>query len=617
MPRIARSCIDQIQRQVSLYDVVSQVVSLKKSGRQFRGLSPFSNEKTPSFYIDPDKNVFYCYSTSQGGDVIRFVQLYENLNFGEAIEALAERYNIPISYDGGDSASYREERSLRKTLLEIHEEACAFFHTAFQADRKDSETIRKYWVETRHFTPNLATEFKIGYAPVEERKLAEHLVGKGFSVDVLKKCGLFFFREGENDARRFHERFRGRLMIPIRNIQGNVIAFTARQTCFTPEDDPAHDAKYVNSPETSLFHKSDVLFGLDRARRHIADSGTFVMVEGQLDTLRCWEHDIKTALSPQGTAITESQLMLVKRYCDRIDCLLDGDEAGGRAAMRMLPVALRMDIEVRFLALPDGHDPDSLLREGGADAYRQLTENAQSAMTFSVKSLLPEKNPSAQAKSKAFGQILEILSECDSEVARRDYRNQAARLIGIDPAASIQDTRRFWSRKQQAQRFHNTETQPEDFQESNSQRLTTSEYELLWCVFHYNWVAQAVSEVIDNDWIDTDTIEGKLLSRILAEHHEGLWDGIENMDLLLENEEEKNFAYGILAKNLDVEDPVREVNQCIKGLLDKFAHKRIDQIRVEIANLPTPSDQHPRLAAENKTLLNLVRNAPVVTLPAD
>src|SRR5690606_4936515 len=209
------------------------------------------------------------------------------------------------------------------------------------------------------------------------------LLKKGFSEDALRQCGLFFiYDDAAVSLRTLRPRFRGRLMIPIRDHQGRVVAFTARQTELTPDNDPAKDAKYVNSPETPIFTKGNLLFNLDRARTHAGEGHPFVLVEGQLDALRCWSVGLKTAIAPQGTAITETQLALLRRYHHQVECFFDGDSAGQKAALRFLPMALKAGLEVRFLTLRGETklDPDLLFLERGLAGYEAVRTDAESAM---------------------------------------------------------------------------------------------------------------------------------------------------------------------------------------------------------------------------------------------
>jgi len=394
MPAIKPSCVRDLKQRVNLADVVSRVVTLRKAGgARLKGLCPFHNEKTPSFNVDTDKGFFKCFGCGKAGDAISFVRETEQLNFTEAVEALGQRFNIPIEYESGSGGPSREERSLRQEIYDLHEVAAEHFHQAFKAADATGEFMRKLWHEQRKFPLELADEFKIGAADATGSGLGAALLRRKFSEQALRQCGLFFiYDDALLTGAALRPRFRGRLMIPIRDHQGRVVAFTARQTELTPADDPAHEAKYVNSPETPIFTKSNLLFNLDRARSHVGEGHPFVIVEGQLDALRCWSVGLKTAFAPQGTSITEGQLVLLRRYHTQVECFFDSDSAGQKAALRFLPMALKAGLEVRFLTLAGAAklDPDLLFLERGLPAYDEVRRGAQSAMAFACRATLPD-----------------------------------------------------------------------------------------------------------------------------------------------------------------------------------------------------------------------------------
>ena len=391
MPVIKTTCVRDLKLRVNIADVISRVVSLRKAGPRFKGLCPFHNEKTPSFHVDPEKGFYKCFGCGKAGDAITFVRETEQLTFTEAVEALGQRFGIVIEYEDGGGPT-REDRSLRQEIFDLHEQAADFFHETFKAAGPAGDFMRAYWTGQRRFPLELADEFKIGAAAPEDSGLAARLWKKKYSEDALRQCGLFFVREGAAlTPGALRPRFRGRLMIPIRELQGRVVAFTARQTSLTPADDPAHEAKYVNSPETPIFVKGNLLFNLDRARAHVGDAQPFVMVEGQLDAIRCWHVGLKSAIAPQGTSITDGQLALLRRYHPKVECFFDSDSAGQKAALRLLPMVIRAGIEVRFLA-PAGAekvDPDLMFLERGLAAYAEMKPGALSAMAFACRAAVP------------------------------------------------------------------------------------------------------------------------------------------------------------------------------------------------------------------------------------
>jgi DNA primase len=611
VPRIKASSIDNLRNRVGIYDVVSPYVNLKRAGAKWKGLSPFNQEKTPSFHVDPGKNLYYCFSSGQGGDIFKFVQTKENLGFAEAVEALAQRFSIPLEYE--DDGRPPEALSLRKELFDLHELATAHFHACFLRTDDGGAFIREYWTKTRRFNPALAAEFKIGWAPPDGGGLLDALLKKRFSLEAFQACGLFFYREGERDPARGRPRFRGRLMIPIRDLQGRVIAFTARQTERTPADDPAHDAKYVNSPETPLFHKSDVLFNLDRAHTPVREAGRFILVEGQLDALRCWSVGVTSAVAPQGTAITENQFTLMRRYAGRVDCLLDGDAAGQRASLRALPLALKAGMEIRYLVLPPESDPDELFLEHGLAALAELDHTIVSAMAFAVRSLLPSPNPTPREKADALRGIFEILAQCDSAMMRDDYLTEACRHARIDRTAATRDFSRYLA--QQANRrpgFTPPSVEPPaNPAESPNEKLTTAEYELLMLSFHYENLAPSIAQILDPQWIDTSTWAGRLLNHCLAAHREGIWPGVDQLQELFDTDDERHAVADLRSRPFQTEDPVQAVNECLKAIFEKHFRRELSHLKNQAAHTPlTEQETIATIYSQIKQLQHMLRHPP-------
>jgi DNA primase len=408
-------------------------------------------------------------------------------------------------------------------------------------------------------------------------------------------------------------------MIPIRDIQGRVIAFTARQTERTPEDDPAREAKYVNSPETPLFHKSDVLFNLDRAHAPVREAGRFVLVEGQLDALRCWSVGVTSAVAPQGTAITENQFSLMRRYAGRVDCLLDGDAAGQRAALRALPLALKAGLEIRYLVLPPESDPDELFLEQGLAALAELDRTAESAMTFAVRSHLPSPNPGPRDKAEALRAVFEILAQCDSAVMRADYLAEACRYARVDRTAAERDFSRYLA--QQSSRRYAAPAAPTPETSGPApianDKLTTAEEELLMLSFHYENHAPSIAQIVEPQWIDTSTWAGRLLNRCLAAHREGVWPGANHLDELIETEEERQALTNLRSRPFETEDPTQAVNQCIKAIFENYNRRELSKLKHRAAHTPlTDQKTHAELTALIREIQRLLRHPPQIDPPA-
>ncbi|MEM7790180.1 MAG: DNA primase [Verrucomicrobiota bacterium] len=606
MPRISQRSLDTIKQQVNLVDVVSTYVQLKRSGRSFKGLSPFTQEKTPSFYVHPEKGYYKCFSTGEGGDVFNFVQKMENLEFVESIEFIAKKFNITLEYEAGGPS--RDEVSLRKQLFDLHELAANWFHEQLK-NSSEAAPVRTYWKEQRGFEAKVASDYLIGYSPSSPNALAKYCESRKVSPAAMQRSGLFFAREGERNYANFRSFFRGRLMIPIRDVQGRVVAFTARQLEQTPTDDRSHKAKYINSPETPIFHKGRVLFGMDHARKHLKDGDSFLMVEGQLDAIRCWSVGLHTAVAPQGTGITEEQLMLLRRYePGLVECLLDGDSAGRKAALKTIPLALKTGLEFRFLLLPEKTDPDDLLKTGGAEALEPLQNNAKTAIELLVEDGLPDgEPPSTREKTLILQKIYELIAAVPSQVAREDYIQTASRLIGVDTNAALKDFANFT--KNRPNPIAQQPTLPEA-ETSQDALLTRANWELLWLALHHPEFLSSISETIDYEWIDTSSTAGRILARLVAEIDEGLIDDASQIERLAETPEDKNILADLHLKDLEIEEPRKHIENCLQYIYKKHLTRLRTELEQKLANLPPSSEQHLEIMREISAIRKALTQLP-------
>ncbi|MBI2497532.1 MAG: DNA primase [Opitutae bacterium] len=595
MPVIKASSLRDLKNRVNIHDVVVRVVALKKAGSgRFKGLCPFHSEKTPSFNVSADKGFYKCFGCGKAGDVISFVMETEGLQFTEAVEAIAQRSGITLEYEAGSGGPSKETRSLRQEIFDIHDLAAEYYRQAFLANTPHGAYIRDYWVQNRKFTLELADEFKIGFAPPEDSGLAGALLKRKFSEEALRQCGLFFIREGMVlTLGALRPRFRGRLMIPIRDHQGRVVAFTARQLELTPADDPAREAKYVNSPETPIFTKSNLLFNLDRARSHAGEGHPFVLVEGQLDALRCWSVGLKAAIAPQGTSITEGQLALLRRYHSQVECFFDSDAAGQKAALRFLPMALKAGLEVRFLMLAGAEklDPDLLFLGKGLVAYGELQRGSLSAMQFACPAVLPNiKSAGVEQRTRAIQALFEIIAQTESGMMHISFLNEIANYMRVDPMGLKRDFSAYLERANRS-RFANPNALPAPAAPiPDDARGKGTELHLLFLCLHHESLLRALAGRLPHEWIDTSHPAGSLLDRLLAEVSHNGWNGREQLDQLLENEEEKALVASLLFEAAADDDLVKIANEGLRSLQRRFLEPRLRQIELEIASKGTDGD---------------------------
>ncbi len=623
MPVIKPTCVRDLKLRVNIADVVSRVVTLRKaSGSSLKGLCPFHNEKTPSFNVNVDKGYYKCFGCGKAGDTITFVRDTEQLNFSEAVEALGKRFNIVIEYEEGSGGPSREERSLRQEIFDLHDAAADHFYQAFKAKDATGEFFQTYWLEKRRFAMELADEFKIGAVDATGSGLGAALMRRKFSEDALRRCGLFFiYDDAQITLHALRPRFRGRLMIPIRDHQGRVVAFTARQTEKTPDDDPAKEAKYVNSPETPIFTKGNLLFNLDRARTAVGEGKPFVLVEGQLDALRCWSVGLKTAIAPQGTSITESQLVLLRRYHATVECFFDSDSAGQKAALRFLPMALKAGLEVRFLTLAGAEklDPDLLFLERGLAGYDEVRRGAQSAMSFACRAVLPDPAAaSAEQRSRAAQTVFEIISSAESEMTRAQFIAETAAHLRLPPLAAQKDFLAFATRqsRQAAARPAPEAPPPDESAEAAemAESAQTPERHLLLLLLHFEKIGKPLSHILTHDsgWVDLEHTAGALLNRFLAEFEQDSWPGRDHLDGLLETPAERTLVANLMFEAPQLDDPVKVVQEGLRQLRARSLEPRLRQIELALANPHADIESDPISLLKERDLLQRQLRAPIV-----
>lgn len=378
MPRIAEETIQRVAAASDIVDVIGGTLQLKRAGAMWKGLCPFHNEKTPSFTVNPARQTFKCFGCGEGGTVFSFVMKYENVDFPTAARRLAARANIPIAEESpGDEA----RRGERDRLIALHRDAAAWFHENLMR-QKFAAPARAY-LKGRGIDGEIAARWQLGYAPDSWDALIARLRQRGYTDDEILKSGLVSEnRESKIENRKFYDRFRNRVMFPICNDYGDVIGFSGR----TLGDDPA---KYVNSPETMIFTKGRVLFGLEKTKRAIIDANEAVVCEGQLDLISAFEAGVQNLTAPQGTAFTPLQARLLRRFAESAVLCFDSDAAGRKAVERSLPALLAVGLTVRVARVPAGEDPDSLVRKRGADALRAVVAEARDYFDDALAEELP------------------------------------------------------------------------------------------------------------------------------------------------------------------------------------------------------------------------------------
>ncbi|UCC67019.1 MAG: DNA primase [Armatimonadota bacterium] len=406
--------LEEIRRRADLVEIISPHVRLRKAGRRLVGLCPFHQEKTPSFTVDPEKGLWHCFGCKAGGDLFRFMEMIEKVSFSEAVELLARRLGLPPRQRASPARQRERER-----MLSLHEEAARLFQAALH--RQSGAAARAY-LQRRGIAKESINEFELGYAPDQWEALLRALGKKGFSGPELAAAGLAVPRED-----RFYDRFRNRLMFPIRDATGRVIAFGGRALA----DD--QQPKYLNSPETPIFQKGRTLWAFDRARRPMAEAGGAIVVEGYLDAIACHEAGLPETVATMGTALTAQHVELLRRQVNRLVLAFDSDSAGLAAALRGRELFQQAGLEVRVASVPEGTDPDDVIRQRGAEAFRELVENAPPMVEWElIRILSSAEGEGERARLEAFRQAISALARVPAGPDREYYVRWLAERYGPD-----------------------------------------------------------------------------------------------------------------------------------------------------------------------------------------
>ncbi len=424
-----RDVKEEVRLRSDIVETIGRYVPLKKAGARYKALCPFHKEKTPSFVVDPNKQAYHCFGCDAGGDVFDFVMQQENVSFPEALRILADRAGVP--YEPGKSG-VSQEYSQKSSLYKLHEALAHYYNETLRKD--PAAKIARDYLTERDLEAAIDL-FQIGFAPPQPHAVTQWAEQASYPMALLEKAGVLLPSDRGGAP---YDRFKGRLMFPIRDEQGRVVGFSGRIL------DQSSPAKYVNSPETPLFKKSRVLYGLDRARQKMTDARQALVCEGQIDVIRCHLAGFTTAVAPQGTALTEGHARLLKRYADEIVMVFDADTAGQNAVLRCAEPLLREGLTMRVVMMPAGEDPDTLIRARGIEALGERIEGALSLVAFHVQLLEARGELASQAgRLRATRAVLETIQHAPSAVQREQHVREASQRLDISEEALRQDMMRM------------------------------------------------------------------------------------------------------------------------------------------------------------------------------
>ncbi|MFZ3376102.1 MAG: DNA primase [Chthoniobacterales bacterium] len=430
MPSIPAETIEQIAAANDIVEVIGAYFPLKRAGTNFKTLCPFHQEKTPSFTVSPQRQTFHCFGCGVGGSVFRFVMEYEHIDFPAAVRKLAARVGISVVEERGASADEDRQREARRNLLRLHAEAAEWFQENLL--KKQFAAPAREYLKKRGLPVEIAKNWQLGYAPDEWNAFGNWAKGRGYRENELLASGLVKTKddaepEQSSEQKSAYDRFRGRLMFPIRNDVGEVIAFSGRLL-----QNDKEGAKYLNSPETPLFRKGKVLFGLHKTKRALIEAKCAIVCEGQIDLISLFESGIKNVVAPQGTAFTESQARLLKRFVNEVVLCFDADAAGKKAAERSLEALLEADLTVRVIEMPPGEDPDSMIRTKGKAQFEKLLGNARDFFDYLIEREAVATAPESYIERVRIGRRLaETIARVPDSLLRGKIVDKAAARLNL------------------------------------------------------------------------------------------------------------------------------------------------------------------------------------------
>lgn len=567
---------ERIRAASDIVDVIGNYVPLKRAGANFTALCPFHKEKSPSFNVNPHKQIFHCFGCHKGGDVFTFVKDYENIGFMDAVRRLAERAKIPLEFE--NSPGEQQSRHLKDQLLQLHEEITQRWQNCL-LNEAAGKTARDYLAK-RGVSADAIKLFRLGAAPELWDDTVNWAKSKNFEIELAEKAGLIIRKE---ETGNYYDRFRGRLMFPICDEQGRVIGFSGR---ILSGDEKT--AKYVNSPETPIFTKSKVFFGLDKSKRAILDAGHAIICEGQLDLIACFTAGVQNIVAPQGTAFTDQHARIIKRYVNEVVLCFDSDNAGQNATVRSLDHLLASGLAVRVAVVPAPHDPDSFIKNFGGEKFRELIQNADGFFDYYLNRLCATNEiNSDKGRLAVLHAMAEAVHKTGSAVLIDTYAQKTALRLGVSPAA----VRTEFAHVQKLEvRSQTPEATDENFVPENASATPPSpaEFHLLkLLLLHDDLIASAAAH-LDANWIANPSVQ-KIISQRLVAHENETWQNLAAFLDECDSEETKSLITEAVAEDRKIPNPELQLADVILKLRNQFLERQIVALTAKISQ-PQISD---------------------------
>ena len=554
---IPKEIIEEVRSRCDIVELISSYLpELSKRGATYKCCCPFHNEKTPSFTVNQERQIYHCFGCGANGDVFSFVQEYDKLDFLSAVQFLADRTGVKIVYNNSDI----KNKDSKDTLLNINNDAASFYHNNLL--NSDSGKSCRDYLKKRSLSSDILKEFQIGFSPNGWEELLSKALKKGYKLEDIEKAGLIA-KSKRSGKVKYYDRFRNRLMFPICDTLGRVIGFSGRTL-----EDKRKEAKYVNSPETLIFHKSSVLFAFDKARKAIVENKFAIVVEGQIDAIRCHSAGLKNVIASQGTALTDQHAKIIKRYADEVVLIFDSDAAGIKAALASSKLFIENELSVRIVALPDGEDPDSIIIKFGIDEFKKLIDEALPALNYLINEVKKnEDQKTVVGRKRLRNEIMNFINKCPSESWKEEMIIEASRIINISARSLTKDIEDIKDKK-----VSEKSNQDLHFVNQDGSLYPLEELDLLSYVIHYN---DDVKSLIIN-YLPWNLITNEDCQSLIKKAINLTPMNIEkDLNNLSENERKCYTSAVTIIKDLDDDyPPKRAVQEYIKKLWLNFLRKK-------------------------------------------
>lgn len=457
--KIPKDTIDKIHQSIDIVEVISDFVSLKKKGHYYSACCPFHNEKTPSFSVTPAKGIYKCFGCGKAGDAIQFVMDMEGLNYVETMKYLANKYGIEVSEEAPTPEELVQQNE-RESLIIVLNYAKNYYQDLL-LNNEEGQSIGLSYFKERGFSESTIKKFELGYSLNEWDGFYNSALKNNYKLEILEKAGLILHKENANDSKsvKYYDRFRGRVIFPIHNVTGKVIAFGARIL-----KNEKNQPKYINSPETEVYHKSKILYGISQAKQSIRNEDVCFLVEGYTDVISLHQAGIENVVASSGTSLTEDQIRLIKRYTSNVTVLYDGDPAGIKASLRGIDMILEEGMNVNVVIFPDNDDPDSYVKKiGGVEFKNFIKSTKKDFISFKTELALKEAGNDPLKKAEVIREIVVSISKIPDSIKRAVFFKQCSNLLDIDEGTLIAEYNKIHLKQRQEKKKEELEAPPDLF----------------------------------------------------------------------------------------------------------------------------------------------------------